>query len=150
MKKILIISLLIGFGLISYAQESIVNWKIQQSREVTGSHILIISAEIPQEWYIYGMNMEKGGPLPLFFAIENDDEKVIVAEFSEISKAKEVYDDVFSMNVSSYFDKVEIKCTFIPKSETTEFNLIIDGQACNKKDGTCVPVYQTIPVEIID
>ena len=149
MKKIFAIILFAGFGLSTYAQESIVNWNIQQYREATGSHILIISAEIPQGWYIYGMNMDEGGPLPLFMDIENEDDKVISAKFSEISKAKEVYDDLFLMNVKSYSDKVEIKCTFVPKSEAKEFNLIIDGQACNKKDGSCEQVHQTIPVKIL-
>lgn len=150
MKKILTISLLVFIGVFTYAQESIVTWKVEQSIEDTGSHILTLSAEIPHDWYIYGMNMDEGGPLPLYIGIDDADNKVSAAEFSEISKPKEMYDDVFGMTVNSYFDKVEIKCKLVPRTDIKEINIIIDGQACNKKDGSCVQVYETIPVTLIE
>ncbi|PLX05974.1 MAG: hypothetical protein C0596_15880 [Marinilabiliales bacterium] len=150
MKKILTLSLFVFLGVFTFAQESIVTWKIDQSIEDTGAHIMTISAEIPHDWYIYGINMDEGGPLPLYMGIEDADNKVSAYSFIEISKPKEMYDDVFGMTVNSYFEKVEIKCKFVPKTDITEINLIIDGQACNKKDGSCVQVYETIPVELIE
>ncbi len=149
MKKALILSLLFIVSISMLAQESNIEWKIDQSREATGSHSLIISAEIPNTWYIYGMNMDEGGPLPLHLSFEDSKNLLHVVEFKEISKPKEMYDDVFKMNVNSYMEKVEIKCVFVPKSDVTKINLIIDGQACNKKDGSCVQVYENIEIEIL-
>ena len=149
MKKTLILSLLFVISISLFAQESIIDWKIDQSREDTGSHALLISAEIPVDWYIYGMNMEEGGPLPLFIEFEDSENLMHAVEFKEISKPKEMYDDIFEMNVNSYTKKVEIKCIFVPKEGVSTVNLIIDGQACNKIDGSCVQVYENIKIEII-
>lgn len=149
MKKTLLLSFLLVLSISIFAQESIVNWKVDQSREETGSHILKISAEIPHDWYIYGMNMEEGGPLPLYLSFEDSENLVNSVEFKEISKPKQMFDDIFGMNVNTYMEYVEIKCIFVPKSNVSTINLIIDGQACNKKDGSCVQVYQTIEIEIM-
>jgi hypothetical protein len=149
MKKTFVIILLAIISFATFSQESIVNWKIEQSREETGSYLLNISAEIPYGWYIYGMNMDEGGPLPLFISFEDAENKIITSEFTEISIANKMYDEVFGMDVNSYTKKVEIKCMFVPKRETEKITLIIDGQACNKKDGSCIQVYETIPLEIL-
>ena len=95
------------------------------------------------------MNISDGGPLPLYLSFEDAENIVSAAEFTEISKPKEMYDEVFEMKTSSYSGKVEIKCKFVPKKEVKNINLIIDGQACNKSNGSCVQVYETIPIEII-
>ena len=95
------------------------------------------------------MNMDEGGPLPLFISFEDAENKIITSEFTEISIANKMYDEVFGMDVNSYTKKVEIKCMFVPKRGTEKITLIIDGQACNKKDGSCIQVYETIPLEIL-
>ncbi len=149
MKKTLLLSLLALFSLSIFSQEPVIDWKIDQSRADSGSHILKISAKIPHDWYIYGMNMEEGGPLPLFLSFEDVDNTVNSAVFKEISKPKQMFDEVFDMNVNTYMEYVEIECEFVPKGDLSDINLIIDGQACNKKDGSCVQVYKLIKIEIM-
>jgi hypothetical protein len=148
MKSGIILSFFVIFSLISFSQESLINWNIEQSRQDDGSYVLTIKADIPADWYIYGMNMDEGGPLPLFIGFEDSENLIQKSDFSEIKKAKTMYDDVFGMDVMSYSDKVEIKCVFVPKPDITSINLIIDGQACNKKDGSCMQVYESLPIEI--
>ena len=148
MKSGIILSFLVVFSLISFSQESLLSWDFEQSRQDNGSYVLTIKADIPTDWYIYGMNMDEGGPLPLYLGFEDADNLINSFEFTEIKKAKTMYDDVFGMNLMSYSDKVEIKCVYVPKPDTESISLIIDGQACNKKDGSCMQVYESIPIEI--
>lgn len=146
MKRFTILTIFTIIAAISFAQEASITWQVEQTRDADGSYILNITADISHDWYMYGMNMDEGGPLPLYLSFEDSDEKTTSVKFEEITKAKTMYDDVFEMDVMSYTDKVHIKCIFVPKTEVKSLDLIIDGQACNKKDGSCIQVYDSIPI----
>ncbi|HOZ31199.1 MAG TPA: protein-disulfide reductase DsbD family protein [Bacteroidales bacterium] len=148
MKKILISLVFIIAGIVSFSQENIVSWNTSVSRIDDGSYNLIISADIHSDWYIYGMENGDGGPLPLVFSVDESESKFISAVFSEISVADKIYDDVFGMEVNSFSNKADFKCNFVPKKGVESFDLIIDGQACNKKNGLCVQISEKISCNI--
>ena len=148
MKILTILTVAVLFCLTALAQDEPANWSITQSRSEDGSYNLIITADIHQEWYIYGMNISDGGPLPLLLSIENQETVISSAVFSEITTPTVMYDEVFEMNVSSYMHQARFKCNYVPKSAIMSVSLIIDGQACNKVNGTCIQVYQNITVNI--
>ncbi len=132
-----------------FSQTPNIKWDVNYSIEKNNEHKLIVSGEIAENWYVYGMNIPEGGPLPLYLSVENSDEIIESIKFTEISKPKTMYDNVFEMNISSYYPKIEILCKFNLKVETIDtINLIIDGQACNKKDGRCIQIYETIPINL--
>lgn len=146
MKRFTILAIFSIIAAITFAQETPVQWQIEQSRDSDGSYVLDITADISHDWYMYGMNMEEGGPLPLYLSFDDSDNLTISNLFKEVSKSKTMYDDIFEMDVMSYTDKVHIRCVFVPKTDVKNLDLIVDGQACNKKDGSCVQVYESIPV----
>lgn len=146
MKKFTILALFSIIAAITFAQETPVQWQVEQTRDTDGSYVLDITAEISHNWYMYGMNMDEGGPLPLYLSFDNSKNLTTSCIFKEVSKAKTMYDDVFEMDVMSYTDKVHIRCVFVPKTDVKSLDLIIDGQACNKKDGSCIQVYESIPI----
>jgi hypothetical protein len=148
MKKIVFLAALMTISMGIFAQESPVTWTISQNRVEDGSRNITISAVINENWYIYGMNMEEGGPLPLLISIENQENTVVWAKFKEITPAENVYDEIFSMNVSSYSHNAQFKCNYVPKADIMSLTILIDGQACNKVNGSCVQVLQSIPVTI--
>ncbi len=149
MKRFTILAIFTILAAITFAQEAPVQWQVEQYRDSDGSYILDITADISHDWYMYGMNMEEGGPLPLFLSFENSESLTSSCVFEEVSKAKTMYDDVFEMDVMSYTDKVHIRCVFVPKADVKSLDFIIDGQACNKKDGSCIQVYESIPVNFL-
>ena len=148
MKRFLISLVFIIAGFISFTQENIVTWKTGISRIDDGSYNLIISADIHSDWYIYGMELGDGGPLPLVFSIEDSESKFISVVFSEITVADLAYDDFFKMEYSSFSNKADFKCNFVPKKGVESFDLIIEAQACNKKNGMCVQISEKILCEI--
>ena len=140
---IIILSLLIGQQI--FSQELQTKWFYSINRADDGSFILNLKAEIPDIYYMYGMNI-KEGPLPLEFSFENAENFLIEYNFSEITVPKKVFDDVFGVEVSTYHGLAEFQCKFIPKENISSLNLIIDGQVCNKKDGSCFPLRKEIKV----
>jgi hypothetical protein len=150
MKRCVFFLTIVFAYLISFSQENIVEWETSVSRIDDGSYNLVINADIDSDWYIYGMNIEEGGPLPLEFSIEDSENKVFTFSFSEISVADKMFDDVFGMDVMSYTHKAEFKCNFMPKKDINMFNIIIEGQACNKKNGMCVQISENISCEIFE
>jgi hypothetical protein len=149
MKKIFFILVILSYGFYSYSQETPVAWSVTDPVSYNEGFVVNIIAQIDTDWYIYGMQMEEGGPLPLLIDIENAVEKVKKYEVEEVSKATIIYDEVFGINVASHSKTVEIRSYFIPQAEEKTFNFIIDGQACSKKSGTCMPLNKTITIEII-
>lgn len=148
MKIFIILTVAVLLSLTALSQEEHVNWSVTQSRSENGSYNLIITADIHPDWYIYGMNIGDGGPLPLILSIENQETVVSSATFSEITEPTVMYDEIFEMNVSSYMHQAKFKCNYVPKTDIMSVSLIIDGQACNKVNGSCIQVYQNITVNI--
>jgi len=150
MKKFALSLIIVLVYMVSFSQENIVEWRTNVSRIDDGSYNLVISADIHSDWYIYGMNNKEGGPLSLEFKIEDSENKVFAFTFSEITTPDKVYDDIFGMDIMSYSHKADFKCNFMPKSGITSLNIIIEGQACNKKNGMCVQISEKVTGEIFE
>ncbi|MDD3687653.1 MAG: protein-disulfide reductase DsbD family protein [Bacteroidales bacterium] len=148
MKIFSILTVAVLLSLTALAQEEPVNWSVTQSRSEDGSYNITITADIHPDWYIYGMNIGDGGPLPLLLSIENQETVVSSVTFSEITEPTVMYDEIFEMNVSSYMHQAQFKCNYVPKTDIMSVSIIIDGQACNKVNGSCIQVYQNITVNI--
>lgn len=148
MKKailLILLNLMIFLGLL--AQSNYGSWTYELKRIDTGAYNLKIKAIIDDKYYIYGMNI-KEGPLPLEFIFENQDENIISYDIKEISIPEVTFDEVFGSNVSTHSKKAEFECTFVPKTNVNSLNLIIQGQACNKKDGSCFPINEILSIKL--
>lgn len=148
MKILTLISFVFLMSLSAFSQENPVTWNINQSRSEDGSFNFHIKADIRNNWYVYGMNLDEGGPLPLKLDIKDKEDMVYNADIKEVTPAITVYDDVFTMNVSSYQGNSEFVINYVPKTEINSLTIIIDGQACNTENGMCVLVYEEIPITI--
>lgn len=135
-------------SLSAFTQENPITWNINQSRLDDGSYNLHINADIQRNWYVYGMNLDEGGPMPLKFDIKDKNDIIDSIDFKEVTQAITVYDDVFTMNVSTYQGKSEFSVNYVPKTEINSLTLIIDGQACNTENGLCTLIYEEIAITI--
>ncbi|MFO7789851.1 MAG: cytochrome c biogenesis protein CcdA [Bacteroidota bacterium] len=156
MNKILSLSFIVMLsGIISMfpqksaaQQENPATWEIT-TEKADNDHInLIMNANIKNNWHLYTINMDEGGPMPLVFEFDESDEYKTIGAVQESPKPVESYDDVFDVDVK-YQEK---SATYTQKFKVltdADFTIkgIIDGQACFE-DGQCVPVTKDISVHV--
>lgn len=148
MKELLtiLLSLFIIGNLFSQDAEP-AKWSYEIENKTEGNIEITLIADIESNWYIYAMNLPDGGPLPLFIAFDESDKLEFEEEFNSVKEAKELFDEVFKMNVAYYEGKTVFKAVI---KETTNENLklIIDGQACYKVDGSCIQIFEEMILTI--
>jgi thiol:disulfide interchange protein DsbD len=148
MKKVTSGFIFILFSLLATAQLSPIEWKIVYDGEKNGINTIKIIADINEEWYIYGMNIKEGGPLPLSFSIKDSDKNMTTVSFNEITVSEKKFDKVFMIDVTVFNNKAEFLCEFSSKQKLPSIDLLIEGQACNKKNGSCMPIFEEISVNL--
>lgn len=124
-------------------------WTYILSTTDDGNFEITLSVDIDENWYIYGMNIIEGGPLPLYIGFKENDNIKIIDEFTENHAPEEKFDKVFNMSITAYEESVEFSAIIENNSKGHIVTLIIDGQACYTKDGRCVQVYEEIEVELM-
>ncbi|MDR2836579.1 MAG: protein-disulfide reductase DsbD N-terminal domain-containing protein [Bacteroidales bacterium] len=145
-KKILIFTIFFSVNVIVSAQENHVKWIVSEIQTEQDSNVIIINAKIAENWYIYGMNIEEGGPLPLIIELFDEKDEIISGKVYEISKSHVKYDEVFKMKVETFDTEAMFKYVFRLPEGMKKMKLVIDGQACNTKDGACLPIYENIEI----
>jgi len=147
-RKFVLIILFLLISFFVFSQEKLVDWKITKIKNIGDSCEINLSAAIAKDWYIFGMNNEDGGPLPLLIYIEDEENKIKFFKVYEISKSYVKYDEIFNVNVEIFLEKAEFKVVFQPKNNIETLMLIIDGQACSSKDGACRALYEEIEIKL--
>lgn len=149
MKRIILlvgILLIINFAFAD--NDNIVSWNVECVETENNIFEIRLNAKISENWYIYGMNIGDDGPLPLFIGFQETEGLNIIKEFDENEKPKEVFDNIFNMNVS-YYEKTANFSSKIKSDGSSDYiMLIIDGQACYTKDGSCIQVYDKIKINL--
>jgi len=111
-------------------------------------YFLIAEAEIEEKWHLYSQYFDFGGPMPLYFSFDENENYKLIDSVVESPEPHEVYDDVFLINVK-YFDN---SAKFTQKVEVLSdkgFNITgtLSGQACFE-DGACIPISVDMTFEI--
>ena len=107
---------------------------------------LIFDAKIEDKWHLYGQNFPEGGPIPLLFTFETNENYELIGKVEEFPKAHEELDEIFNINVQTFSDKVKFtqKIKILTdKPFVVKGNL--DGQACVEM---CVLVQKNFSFEI--
>ncbi len=127
--------------------DNVSEWSYELRNMGGDKYAIVVSAKISEGWYIYGMNIpDDEGPLPLFIGFSELENIEIIEDFYEKEKPSELFDLVFNMTVTYYDNDSNFKS--VVRTENPDGNtLIIDGQACYKKDGACVQVYKEIKIQ---
>lgn len=123
-----------------------IKWTLSSSKN-NNSFYVDINADIKENWYLYGINIEDGGPLPLLIQIEDSDNSIEKQEIISKSEAHTTYDELFKMDVETYKKNANFQLIYKPTIKKEEIIIIIDGQICNSLDGQCEAIYQKIKVK---
>ncbi|MDD4216393.1 MAG: cytochrome c biogenesis protein CcdA [Bacteroidales bacterium] len=125
-----------------------VKWSFS-TEQLDNDHVnLIIKAQIEDHWHLYGQYFGFGGPMPLYFDFNLDQNYEIIDSVIESPVPITEFDDVFEVEVNFF----EHEATFTQKVKILSdkgFNItgIIDGQACFD-DGACVPLSSDVIFQI--
>jgi len=82
-----------------------VDWEFEKEQIESNAYELRMTAIIDPGWYIYGMDLEPGGPIPTDFIFEEDDAYELVGDVSA-PEAEVKYDPNFEMDIPMYSGQV--------------------------------------------
>ena len=112
------------------AAQSPVSWDF--SFEDKGQKVKVIAtATMQKNWTIYSQHTEDNGPVPTAFYI--NEKKVI---FSEVSKVKKEFDELFEVSVLKFKEKAEFVYTF-NKDMKRSFSGVVNFMCCDNEK--CLP-----------
>lgn len=139
MKKMLLIILALFATLTSFAQiENPVNWKASYEEISKNQYRIILEADIPSDQYIYGINMTDGGPTRTSFTFDNTSNIELVGGIIPSIEEKVVYDDIFMMDISKYFGKMQFVQEFKVTSDAqAKLKVLVEWMSCTEEN--CTP-----------
>lgn len=139
MKKLLTALLFLVFVLSAQAQIfTPAKWDIKLEKSGAPEKSVVFSVVLDPGWHLYDMNLPEGGPVSTSFSFE----KVVGAELIGQPVASvaptTVYDEMFSMNLRWYANKVSFTQKF-KVTDPAKFKLEgeVEFMVCN--DETCLP-----------
>lgn len=96
---------------IGFAQTpTYVNWSFQHEITEEGKLLLLFTADIEDQWYVYSQTVPEGGPIPTSFSFDNSDQWNFLPLAKEMNTSESsyinVYDEMFGMNITKYADQV--------------------------------------------
>ena len=114
-----------------------VRFKVEKKEVNKNTFDVLFTATIDKGWHVYSTSLPAGGPISAAIAIDKSEGVVAEGPLKAIGKEKNVYDDLFEMNVRYFEDAV----TFSQRFRTTGGKYDVKGSlvygACN--DQMCLP-----------
>lgn len=144
-----LVSMLLFTGLVFAQQVNPVTWTFTTESVNESEYYLVMSGTIEKDWHLYTIDMEDGGPMPMYIEFEESNDYALVGGITETPKPKEVHDEVFDVNVKYHENKVVYKQK-IKSNSKDGFSVkgILDGQACYDVDGKCVLVTEDMSFSV--
>ncbi|MDD4514961.1 cytochrome c biogenesis protein CcdA [Massilibacteroides sp.] len=139
MKKIYSILLFLVLVITAHAQIlTPVKWDIKLEQTGKPEKEIVFTAVLDAGWHLYDMDLPEGGPVSTSFTFEKIKGVELVGKPIASVAPTTVYDELFSMNLRWYADKVSFKQK-IKVTDPAKFNLVgeVEFMACN--DETCLP-----------
>lgn len=139
MKKIYSILLLSVLTLAVQAQIfTPAKWDIKLEQTGKPEKEIVFTATLDRGWHLYDMNLPEGGPVSTSFSFEKITGAELVGTPVASVAPTTVYDELFSMNLRWYADKVSFKQK-IKITDPAKFKVAgeVEFMVCN--DETCLP-----------
>ena len=120
------------------AFEQHLTWKSEVEKINETEYNVKFICLLDDSWHVYSQFTDPGGPLPTEFRFEKNKNIEATGKSKEIGKVKKEFDELFGVNVASYFNNV----TFVFKVKVKDPHAILkgefDGQVCKDEVG-CMP-----------
>ncbi len=76
-----------------------VEWEFDIKRVGENELLLVIKADIETNWYLYGMDIPTGGPIPTSFHFEDSDHFELIGSIKEMTEPELKHDPFFDMEL---------------------------------------------------
>lgn len=139
MKKLICSLLLTLIAFVTQAQIlTPVKWTIKLDDSGMPEKAIVFTATSDKGWHLYDMNLPEGGPVSTSFTFETLNGAELVGTPTPSTKATEVYDEQFAMNLRWYPGTVSFTQK-IKVTDAAKFKIggAVEFMACN--DETCLP-----------
>lgn len=122
----------------SFSQNlSPITWETSVEKVSKYTYDIVFIADIEIDWHLYSQHLSEGGPLPTVFKFIPNSNYTIEGQPSE-KNAKEVYEEVFEMNVKYFENKAVFKQRLTTKTnESFSVNGEINYMTCDSEK--CLP-----------
>ncbi len=129
----IISTLFFGYS-VNAQQVNPVKWSFSAEKISKNEFNLIMSGQIENGWHLYTIDMEEGGPMPMFIDFEASDDYSLEGKITEKPKPVAEHDEVFDIDVKYHVAKVVYKQK-IKTNTDKKFTVkaVIDGQACSQR-----------------
>lgn len=118
-----------------------VSWTTEVSKKEVriGDEVeLIFKASIDAGWYIYSVDFEDCGPIPMTVSLEENNGFALVGKLRAI-KDKTKHDEIFGCDVRIFEKTGEFRQTIkILSSAAKNISGSFEGQVCSESEGLCV------------
>lgn len=130
--------LLLGSTSIIFAQIlEPVSWQAHLEQLSENEWEIQFTANIDQGWYVYGQDIEEGGPIPTSILYDHADDYEWLGKAVEIGAAIKGHDPIFDMPVTKYKDRLQIVQRFKPMNGVSKIAGELEYMTCD--DQRCLP-----------
>ena len=151
-KHLLLIALLFGTGLLSFAQIlKPVTWTTSTRNVGTDEIEVLINADIKPGWHIYSTKLPEGGPIETSFKITPDSIRYkIIRQIASTTTPQKEHDQIFNMDLEFFSQKADFagKIKILTRA-SFELKGTIEYQSCNDQTCTLDEHDFTIPINDI-
>jgi thiol:disulfide interchange protein DsbD len=128
----------IFFSLLSSAQiYNPVSWDFYYEKTGVNNYELVFKANIEEGSHIYSIDIPEGGPIPTSFRIDSTAGYRTNGKAYEVTKASEVFDEAFKMNIRTFSNTAEFRQKITGEKEAFMVTGAVTFMACNNV--TCSP-----------
>lgn len=119
--------------------------RIEPANPQVGEEVkLILEAEIPAGWYVYGTSFDPNlGPLLTTLKLSNSDAYVAKGKLQEVG-AKKKYEEVWEGEVTYFIKKGVFEQSLILSNTTGEIRGSLEYQMCSDLTGQCINYEEEI------
>lgn len=148
--KLTVVFVMLAIGFSSYGQVTEApewNAEIQQNSNSQGDTITVkITAEIPEEWYMYSSDFDPNlGPTVTEINFKEDPGFKILGSLKPF-EAKRKYDPIFEGDYTYFTKKAIFTQRLLIEEENPVINAVASYQICSDINGQCIPFTNEIQV----
>lgn len=138
MKKFTVTLVLAFMTVLSFAQQSPVNWTSTAVKAGENQYKVTIVATVPAPWHIYSQHTPDGGPVPTSFSFTKNPLVSLVGKTTEKGELKTTHDKNFGVDVKYYGDKVAFtQIVKVKGNVKTNLSGVVNFMVCD--DHECLP-----------
>ncbi len=145
--KTIILYLLLLIPTLSFSQiESPVKWETKVNKVNDTIAELVFEVDIENQWHLYAQDFQEGGPIPLVFDYEENENYKLIGKTTENPKSIEEFDDIFEINVKYIKGKAVFKQRIkINSDKPFVIKVSVTAQACKEM---CIMVGDDFEFEV--